>query len=225
MATVSFLLRPCSSLLPQPHSTSVSPIVIAVVILPMDSSFARTTVLRPQNWTTKRRFLVYNRMVPVAIYRGCVYHISFQAVYGKLGRFNPAVSEAVVGHSAQRCRQLLALLPQARAEPFSGYRMRVLDGNVLAGTEHRLTPLRQWLNASLPRKVAGGVRAGVRPGHRFGAVRRRLYPGTRLGDADTAAGAGQRFVRRGSQFLTTRLVFGVSRQEVVRLGRRVLLGT
>ncbi len=86
-------------------------------------------------------------MVPVAIYRGCVYHISFQAVYGKLGRFNPAVSEAVVGHSAQRCRQLLALLPQARAEPLSGYRMRVLDGNVLAGTEHRLTPC---VNGSMP---------------------------------------------------------------------------
>jgi len=30
--------------------------------------------------------------------------------------------------------------------------MRVLDGNVLAGSEHRLTPLRQWLNACLPGK-------------------------------------------------------------------------
>ena len=77
---------------------------------------------------------------------------SFQAVYGKLGRFNPAVSEALVRHSAQRCGQPLALLPQARAEPLSGYRMRVLDGNVLAGTDHRLKPLRAWLNACLPGK-------------------------------------------------------------------------
>jgi hypothetical protein len=30
--------------------------------------------------------------------------------------------------------------------------MRVLDGNVLAGTDHRLKPLRQWLNACLPGK-------------------------------------------------------------------------
>src|SRR5205807_9814274 len=77
---------------------------------------------------------------------------SYQAVYGKLGRLNPAVSEAVVRHSAQSCGSLVALLPRARAEPLSGYRMRVLDGNVLAGSEHRLTPLRQWLNACLAGK-------------------------------------------------------------------------
>jgi IS4 transposase len=77
---------------------------------------------------------------------------SYQAVYGKLGRINPAVSEAVVMHSAQRCGHLLALMPRARTEPLRGYRMRVLDGNVLTGTDHRLTPLRQWLNACLPGK-------------------------------------------------------------------------
>lgn len=77
---------------------------------------------------------------------------SYQAVYGKLGRLQPAVSEAVVRYGAQRCSQLLALQPQARHEPRPGYRMRVLDGNVLAGTEHRLTPLRRWLNACLPGK-------------------------------------------------------------------------
>jgi hypothetical protein len=77
---------------------------------------------------------------------------TYQAVYAKLGRLNPAVSAAVVRHSAARCDQLLALLPQARAEPLPGYRLRVLDGNVLAGTEHRLTALRQWLNACLPGK-------------------------------------------------------------------------
>lgn len=77
---------------------------------------------------------------------------SFQAVYGKLGRTGVAVSEAVVRYSAQRCGQLLALMPQARAEPLPGYRLRILDGNVLAGSDHRLTPLRQWLNACLPGK-------------------------------------------------------------------------
>jgi hypothetical protein len=77
---------------------------------------------------------------------------SYQAVYGKLGRLNPAVSAAVVRHSATRCGQLLGLMPHARAEPLPGYRLRILDGNVLAGTDHRLTPLRQWLNACLPGK-------------------------------------------------------------------------
>lgn len=77
---------------------------------------------------------------------------SFQAVYGKLGRIGLAVSEAVVRYSAERCRQLLTLMPQARAEPLPGYRLRILDGNVLAGSEHRLTTLRRWLNACLPGK-------------------------------------------------------------------------
>ena len=77
---------------------------------------------------------------------------SYQAVYGKLGRIGPAVSEAVVRYSAERCAQLLALMPQVRAEPLPGYRLRILDGNVLAGSEHRLTPLRRWLNACLPGK-------------------------------------------------------------------------
>jgi IS4 transposase len=30
--------------------------------------------------------------------------------------------------------------------------LRILDGNVLAGTDHRLQPLRKWLNACLPGK-------------------------------------------------------------------------
>lgn len=86
---------------------------------------------------------------------------SYQAVYGKLGRLQPAVSEAVVRDGAQRCLRLLTLLPQARVEPEPGYRMRVLDGNALAGSEHRLTPLRRWLNACLPGKSVVVYEPGV----------------------------------------------------------------
>jgi Transposase DDE domain len=77
---------------------------------------------------------------------------SAQALYGKLGRLPPALSEAVVRYSARRCGDLLAFAPPARDEPLPGYRMRVLDGNVLAGTDHRLKALRRWLNACLPGK-------------------------------------------------------------------------
>jgi Transposase DDE domain len=77
---------------------------------------------------------------------------SYQALYGKLGRLQPAVSEAVVRYGAERCQRLLSLMPGVRVEPRPGYRMRVLDGNVLAGSDHRLTPLRRWLNACLPGK-------------------------------------------------------------------------
>jgi len=77
---------------------------------------------------------------------------SAAALYGKLGRLPPAVSEAVVRYSAQRCGQLLDLAPGVRTELLPGYRLCVLDGNVLTGTDHRLTPLRRWLNACLPGK-------------------------------------------------------------------------
>jgi hypothetical protein len=86
---------------------------------------------------------------------------TFQAVYGKLGRLPTAVSEAVVRYGAERCQRLLTLMPNARAEPRPGYRMRVLDGNVLAGTEHRLTPLRKYLNACLPGKSLVVYEPGV----------------------------------------------------------------
>jgi IS4 transposase len=77
---------------------------------------------------------------------------SFQAVYGKLGRTSPGTSEALVRYSAEKLGQLAQALPATAAEPLPGYRLRVLDGNVLAGTDHRLKPLRKWLNACLPGK-------------------------------------------------------------------------
>jgi Transposase DDE domain len=75
-----------------------------------------------------------------------------QAVYTKLGRINPAASEALVRHSAEKLQQLTELLPAARREPLPGYHVHVLDGNVLAGCEHRLKPLRARLNTCLPGK-------------------------------------------------------------------------
>ena len=77
---------------------------------------------------------------------------TYQALYAKLGRLQPAVSEAIVRYSGERCGQLLAANPPAHNEPLPGYRMRVLDGNVLTGTDHRLKALRRWLNACLPGK-------------------------------------------------------------------------
>ena len=62
------------------------------------------------------------------------------------------VSAAVVRHIADRCAELLALMPQTRSEPLPDYRLRVLDGNCLTGTDRRLTPLRQYLKACLPGK-------------------------------------------------------------------------
>jgi IS4 transposase len=77
---------------------------------------------------------------------------SYQALYGKLGRTSPALSEGLVRFSAAKLGPVVEALPPAAAEPLPGYRLRILDGNVLAGTDHRLQPLRKWLNACLPGK-------------------------------------------------------------------------
>ncbi len=77
---------------------------------------------------------------------------SYQAVYTKLGGINLAATEALVRCSAERLGGLLEDVPPATYPAIPGYRLRVLDGNVLAGTDHRLKPLREWLNACLPGK-------------------------------------------------------------------------
>ena len=77
---------------------------------------------------------------------------SYQALYGKLGRMDPKLSEAIVRFCVEKLRPVLEKLPRAAAPILAGYRTRILDGNVLTGTDHRLTALRQWLNACLPGK-------------------------------------------------------------------------
>jgi hypothetical protein len=77
---------------------------------------------------------------------------SYQAVYGKLGRMNPAVSEVLVRHSGEKLGQLLKGMPPAMDEVLPGYCLHILDGNMLTGTDHRLKALRGWLNACLPGK-------------------------------------------------------------------------
>lgn len=145
---------------------------------------------------------------------------SYQAVYGKLGRLNPAVSAAVVQHSAAGCGQLLALLPKARAEPVPGYRMRVLDGNVLAGTDHRLTPLRQWLNACLPGKSLVVYEPGL------GLVTdvvlcEDAYTQERLLLTQILPRVQAKdLVVADRNFCTTRFVFGMQRQEAFVLVRQ-----
>jgi hypothetical protein len=136
---------------------------------------------------------------------------TYQAVYGKLGRLQPAVSEAVVRHGAERCGRLLTLLPQTRVEPRPGYRMRVLDGNVLAGSDHRLTPLRQWLNACLPGKSLVVYEPGVGlvtdvvlcedAYTQERALLTRILPRVEANDLFVA----------DRNFCTTRFVFGISR--------------
>ena len=77
---------------------------------------------------------------------------SLSAFYRKLARMELGVTEEIVRRTAQRARQLIVASGALLPEPIPGYAARILDGNVLAGTEHRITPLRTTWSAGLPGK-------------------------------------------------------------------------
>jgi IS4 transposase len=79
--------------------------------------------------------------------------VSDQAVYNKLDGMELGLSAALVRDSAQQATQVIEGL-RARREPWlPTYRIRILDGNHLSATEHRLEELRTTWAAPLPGKI------------------------------------------------------------------------
>ncbi len=74
---------------------------------------------------------------------------SLASVYDKLNHTDLAVAEALVRHTAGRLRPVLEAWP-TEAQPIPGLRLKVVDGNYLAGTDHRLAVLRGHGAAALP---------------------------------------------------------------------------
>src|SRR5918997_1068849 len=77
---------------------------------------------------------------------------TIDAVYDKLDGTEAAVSAALVHSTAARLAPVIDAMSGAGSDWLPGYRVRILDGNHLAGTEHRLKELRT-------------TRAGALPGH------------------------------------------------------------
>ncbi len=75
--------------------------------------------------------------------------VSVTAVYDKLGCVEPPVCAALVRETAAALQGVLAHLQPPR-DAIAGLRLRSLDGNFLAGTEHRLGCLRGSGAAALP---------------------------------------------------------------------------
>jgi IS4 transposase len=77
--------------------------------------------------------------------------VSITSVYNKLNGLETAVSQALVAETAGSMGEILASLPNDSAtEPVAGLHLRILDGNSLAGTDHRITCLRGSGAAALP---------------------------------------------------------------------------
>lgn len=77
--------------------------------------------------------------------------VSAKALYDKLNRMELGVSQALVRYTAQQGAALIRQMKGPRAPLLAGYRCKILDGNHLSGTDHRL-------------KVLRGTKAGALPG-------------------------------------------------------------
>jgi Transposase DDE domain len=89
-----------------------------------------------------------------AAYQALADHIpvSDQAVYNKLQNVELAVSAALVRDSARRAAPVIRALGATLPSWLPGYCVKILDGNHLAATEHRLEELRHTWAAPLPGK-------------------------------------------------------------------------
>lgn len=76
--------------------------------------------------------------------------VSVTAVYDKLGGLEPGISAALVAETAEALAGVLQTLTPLAADAIAGLHLRTLDGNYLAGTEHRLDCLRHSGAAALP---------------------------------------------------------------------------
>ncbi len=78
--------------------------------------------------------------------------VSKTAVYDKLNRLEPCVSQALVRYSAREMTTIIEEVVGQRPELWPGYRIRILDGNGLGATEHRLSVLLDTRAGPLPGK-------------------------------------------------------------------------
>jgi IS4 transposase len=76
--------------------------------------------------------------------------VSVQSLYDKLAHVEPETARALVRHTAADVRELIDRCKGARKPLLKGFRTRILDGNHLGKTEHRLDVLRGTSAGALP---------------------------------------------------------------------------
>jgi hypothetical protein len=76
--------------------------------------------------------------------------VSLTSVYNKLQGIEPTLSAQAVRYTANRLQPVQRLIHGMQPPWVGGYRVRILDGNHLAATEHRLKETREEAAAPLP---------------------------------------------------------------------------
>lgn len=79
--------------------------------------------------------------------------VSLRAVYDKVDRLEPGISAELVRHTARTLGPVITAMAGGREAWLPGYSIRIIDGNHLAGTEHRLKELRSTGAGALPGKA------------------------------------------------------------------------
>jgi Transposase DDE domain len=78
--------------------------------------------------------------------------VNRSALYQKLNGVETKVSAALLGETGRELGQLIEQMGGQKPPLLPGYQVRILDGNALAATEHRLEVLRHEAAAALPGK-------------------------------------------------------------------------
>lgn len=78
--------------------------------------------------------------------------VSLTSVYNKINGVSPATAAALVREAGRSSAELISRMGGCRPAWLEGYAVRILDGNCLAATEHRLKPLRTIGAGALPGK-------------------------------------------------------------------------
>lgn len=76
--------------------------------------------------------------------------VARQSLYDKLKRMEPRIPAALVHYSAEELLPCIKAMGSQAPPLLPRYRVRALDGNHLAGTEHRIFELRRFRAAALP---------------------------------------------------------------------------
>jgi len=87
--------------------------------------------------------------------------VSSTALYGKLNRVEPPVTGALVRETAADAAGVIEALPRAQRVILKGMQVKILDGNHLAATEHRVSELRITREGPLAGQTLAGQTLAV----------------------------------------------------------------
>jgi Transposase DDE domain len=76
--------------------------------------------------------------------------VSKVSLYAKINGLEPKLSQALVRYSSEQLSSVVAEFTQASKIVLPGYEVRIIDGNHIGGTEHRLKVLRAEAAGALP---------------------------------------------------------------------------